>query len=61
MKMRKYKVIAYGYYYGENYPAIIMECDRYWACSKEQVRRDFIEKMRNYDICINRVKVSVRP
>lgn len=59
--MNKYKVTAYGYYYGENYPAIIMECKRYVGYSEKQVRNDFIRKMKEYDICINRVKVSVKP
>lgn len=59
--MNRYKVTALGYYYGENHPAIIMECKRRWAYSKKQVRHDFIRKMRDLDVCIEKVKVGVRP
>lgn len=59
--MEKYKVTAAGYYPGERFPAIIMECAVYWAHDKRQVQQDFKRRMKEYDICIDRVKVSVRP
>ncbi len=58
--MKKYNVTAAGYYYGENIPAIIMECAVYWAYSKQQVRQDFIRKMKEYDINVGKVTVDVR-
>lgn len=58
--MKKYSVTAAGYYYGENYPAVIMECAVYWAYSRRQVRQDFVRKIKEYDINVNKVNVDIR-